>query len=78
LNIDSARKRIEATQAAINQGKESLRIEQEKYGLGKGSITDVLDAQSALLESQTSYYRALADYHIAQAQLTLATGGSNL
>ena len=76
LNIGSARKRIEATQAAVDQGKESLRIEQEKYALGKGSITDVLDAQSALLDSQTSYYRGLADYHIAQAQLTFATGGN--
>jgi len=43
------------------QAEESPRIEREKYDLGKGSITDVLDAQSALLDSQTNYYRALAD-----------------
>lgn len=74
LNINSSRERIAATEKSIEQAKESLRIEQEKYALGKGSITDVLDAQSALLEAQTSYYRALADYNIAIAQLRLATG----
>jgi outer membrane protein TolC len=42
--------------------------------LGKGAIVDVLDAQDALLESQTSFYRALADYNIAVAQLHLAVG----
>ncbi|RLB14308.1 MAG: TolC family protein, partial [Deltaproteobacteria bacterium] len=51
-----------------------LRIEQEKYQLGKGSIIDVLDAQSALLNAQTNYYRSLADYRTARAQLRLAVG----
>lgn len=72
--IGSARERVKATETAIAQAKESLRIEREKYDLGKGSITDVLDSQSALLESQTNYYRAMADYNVALAQLKLATG----
>jgi outer membrane protein len=74
LNVTSSLERVHATEKAIEQAQESLRIEQEKYGLGKGSITDVLDAQSALLDSQTNYYRALADYSVALAQLRLATG----
>jgi outer membrane protein TolC len=74
LNIGSAAQRVHATEKAIEQAKESLRIEQEKYDLGKGAIVDVLDAQSALLESQTNYYRALSDYNVALAQLKLATG----
>jgi outer membrane protein TolC len=74
LNIGSAAQRVEATEKAVEQAKESLRIEREKYDLGKGAIVDVLDAQSALLDSQTNYYRALADYNVALAQLRLATG----
>jgi outer membrane protein TolC len=74
LNIHSSQERIEAIQKAVEQGQESLRIERQKYELGKGAIVDVLDAQSALLESQTSYFRALADFHTALAQLRLATG----
>ena len=74
LNIQSARERLEALGKTSQQAEESLRIEREKYELGKGSITEVLDAQTALLDSQTSICRALADYHTAQAQMALARG----
>ena len=41
----------------------------------RGGIAKVLDAQSALVSSQTNYYyRALADYNVAQAQLNLVIG----
>jgi outer membrane protein len=73
-NLTSARQRVEVTQKAIRQAEESLRIERQKYELGKGSITDVLDAQSALLQTQTQYYRALADHSTASAQYRLAVG----
>lgn len=74
LGLQSARERIEATRKAVDQARESLRIEQERYELGKGAIVDVLDAQAALLESETNYFRVLADFHTAWAQLKLATG----
>jgi len=74
VNVKTSRHRVKSTEAAIQQAEESLRIEREKYGLGKGAIVDVLDAQSALLDTQTNYYRALADYNVALAQLKLATG----
>lgn len=61
-------------QKSIEQAQESLRIEREKYELGKGSITDVLDAQAALLEAQMVYYHALVDYSSAVAQWRLAIG----
>ena len=74
LNINSSNERVVATNKSIEQAKESLRIERSKYELGKGSITDVLDAQSALLITQTIYYRALSDYNTAVAQWHLAIG----
>lgn len=76
LNIRSSRERIAAIRTAIEQAQESLRIERERYDLGKGAIVDVLDAQSALLDAQTNYYRARAEHHIALAQLKLAMGKS--
>lgn len=75
LNVTSARQRVTTAEKAISLADESLRIEREKYEFGKGTIIDVLDAQSALLEAQTGYYRALAEYKTAAAQLALATGG---
>lgn len=74
LDTQSSSKRIDATRWAIDQAKESLRIERMKYDLGSGSMTDLLDAQSALLQSETNYAGALADLHIALERLTLATG----
>jgi outer membrane protein len=74
LNVNSSRERALATAKSVEQARESLAIERDKYNAGKGTIVDVLDAQSALLEAQTAYYRALADHQIALAQLQLAEG----
>ncbi|MGB9620612.1 MAG: TolC family protein [Armatimonadota bacterium] len=49
-------------------------MEEQKYEVGKGTITDVLDAQAAMLDAETNYYKVVADYNIAVAQLGLATG----
>jgi outer membrane protein TolC len=73
-NIESTKARVAAMEKAVEQAKESLRIEREKYDLGKGAIVDVLDAQAALLEAQTSFYRAMAGYNVAIAQWRLAVG----
>jgi outer membrane protein TolC len=74
LSVESSRERAAAIRKSIGQAKESLRIEQQKYNLGKGAIVDVLDAQAALLVSETTYYRILAEFHTALAQLRLAMG----
>jgi outer membrane protein TolC len=76
LDAMAASERFKATEKSIEQAKESLRIELLKYELGKGSITDVLDAQSALLQAETGNCRSCIDYHISMARLKLATGGS--
>jgi outer membrane protein TolC len=74
LNITSARERVAVTQKSVEQAEEGLRIERQKYELGKGVTSDVLDAQAAFLDAQTSYYRAWADLRTARAQLQLAIG----
>jgi len=66
--------RVDLLRTGVRQAKESLRIEGLKYELGKGAIVDVLDAQSALLETQTSYYQTLVEFSTAAAQLRLAIG----
>ena len=75
LDVLSNTARFKATEKSIEQAKESLRIESLKYELGKGSITDLFDAQSALLQAETSNCRTCIDYHISIARLKLATGG---
>jgi outer membrane protein TolC len=75
VNVDSSSERVKAIEKAIEQARESLRIETLKYNLGAGTVTDVLDAQAALLVTETNYYRALADFRTALARLELAVGG---
>jgi outer membrane protein TolC len=75
LDVRSNSERVRATETAVEQARESLRIESLKYNLGSGSITDVLDSQSALLQTETTYYRALSDFRTAVARLKLAVGG---
>ncbi|MEW6116281.1 MAG: TolC family protein [Nitrospirota bacterium] len=74
LNIQSAQERIEATRKAIDSAQETLRIERLKYDSGKGTSTDVIDAQTALLRAETDYYQALYDKDIAVAALQKAMG----
>lgn len=72
--IASALERIQTAETAVGQAEESFRIMKEKYELGKGTMTDVLDAQSALVTAETSQTRALADLAIAYARQKLAVG----
>ena len=67
-------KRLQTTKAAIAEAREALEIEQLKYGLGKGTIVDVLDAQDALLRAQTNHARAMAAFNADLARLALANG----
>ena len=73
-DVKTAEAQLNAVSASIRQARESLRIEKEKYAAGRGSIGDVLDAQTALLASEKTQYRVMADLRIAVARLELAMG----
>lgn len=75
-DVNASATRVAAVEKAIDQARESLRIEKEKYGAGRGAVVDVLDAQGALLESEKTYYRAMAELRTAIARLELAMGDS--
>jgi outer membrane protein len=76
LDVSSNTERVKALEKAIDQSRESLRIETLKYNLGSGTVTDMLDAQAAQLVTETTYYRALADFRTALARLKLVVGGN--
>ncbi|MFO7916378.1 MAG: TolC family protein [Candidatus Krumholzibacteriales bacterium] len=73
-HLESSKKRLAATDKAVDKAFESLRIEREKYELGKGAVTDVLDAESALQKMRAARYSALADYNIQIARIRFKTG----
>lgn len=61
-SLRSAAAKIDASRPAVEQSQESLRIEQRKYELGQGTITDVLAAQTATNEAESLRARALANH----------------
>jgi len=65
---------VETAQAALEQSAESLRILKNRYGAGLATITDLLRAEDAERQSQTSYWRAVYGNAMAYTELLYATG----
>jgi TolC family type I secretion outer membrane protein len=70
----SARQRIGVAQAAVAQAEEGLRIVRNRYESGLFTIVNLLDAEEALQQARTNYFRSLHDFEVATAQLNLAAG----
>ncbi len=69
-----AKERIMATEKAIEQGEENLRITRDRYQDLVGTATDVIDAQTLLTQVRTDNYRARFDYQVAMARVKRAMG----
>ncbi len=65
---------LETAQAALNDSAESLRIVKNRYGAGLATITELLRAEDAERESQSSYWHAVYGNVMAYTELLYATG----
>ena len=74
LNMKEAEKLIRVTDQGIENSMESFRIAQVKYNEGIATNTEVIDAQSALIEAETNHLNALYDYNTSYAALIKAMG----
>ncbi|HVN70673.1 MAG TPA: TolC family protein [Desulfomonilia bacterium] len=74
LNIEEAKARLEVAQKAIAQAEELARIQRDRYNLQVATTTDVLDAQTLLLQAQNNYITARADHARAMAALRASMG----
>ena len=70
----SAQERIGVTESAISMAEEALRIIRNRYSAGMANITEVLRAQTALLEAQTRRLAAVYDQRLAAIELERAAG----
>ncbi len=80
--FDSATERIQVTDATIAQADESLRILRNRYSNGLATVTDLLRAQTALLDAKmrrlgSIYEQRLAAVAVEQAEGIL-NGDSNV
>ena len=67
---------VAAVRSLVADAKESLRMAEERYRVGAGTITDFLDAETNLASAQSREVEAVFQYHIAKAAFERATGGA--
>jgi outer membrane protein TolC len=75
LGADATGRMVGVARSAVEQARESLRIVENQYAEGLATITDLLDTELAATNSELSLTQALYDYNVAQARLSLVTGG---
>lgn len=76
-DFDSARQQVDVARATITESQEGLRINENRYGSGLATITDLLVAEDATRASQTDYWQAIYRYYTSYASLQLAIGTLN-
>jgi outer membrane protein TolC len=74
LDLEIARRSIDVAEGAARSSEEDLRLAQERYRLGEGTILDVIDAQVNLTRSRTDLVSARYDARIALSRLRAAVG----
>jgi outer membrane protein len=81
FEVEQRRLEMGSTQAAITTAEdgvraaaEARRVIGERYAAGVATNTDVLDADTALLQAQLDRTRAIADTRLAAARLDRAVG----
>ncbi len=65
---------IQAFEIQVKDARESHRLAQERYKVGAGTLTDLLDARTALDRAEANQVSSHWEYHIARSILSRATG----
>jgi outer membrane protein TolC len=74
LDLDSAIAAIAATEDGVRAAQEAQRVVGERFAAGVATNTDVLDAQTDLLQAELDRTRAVASARLALARLERAVG----
>lgn len=74
LSLQTSRSRVSASERAVEQAKENLRLQQLRYAEGVGTATEVLDAVSLATTAEQNYHHARYDVTEARARLGYAVG----
>ena len=74
IHRHTATQQLETARAAMDQSAESLRILQNRYNAGLATLTELLRAEDAERQSQSSYWHAVYGNVMAYAELLYAQG----
>lgn len=73
-NLRAASAAYEVAGRSVEQAAENLRLQEQRYNLGSGTMTELLDAESAQVRALSNRANALTDAHRAEAALARAVG----
>jgi outer membrane protein len=68
LDMKEAKERVDAQQQSVQEAEKALKIAESRYDNGIGTQLEILDTQSALVQTQVSYSQAIYDYLVAKAE----------
>ncbi len=74
LVLESAQKSYEAAMKSLQYQDQNLKVSQEKYNVGSGTLLDLLFAQNNLTNAQVTRINAVYQYLNAKSQFELAVG----
>ena len=74
FNAQTAKEKVGVASGGMEQAQESFRMTSEKYKHGITSNTDMLDAETALLQAKLTHTQAVVDCMLALARLKKAIG----
>lgn len=72
--LDSSRAAIEAAADGVRAALEARRVLRERFAAGVATSTDVLDAETAVLQAELDRTRAISNARLARARLERAVG----
>ncbi len=74
LNLQAAEQGLQVSNNTVKSSDENLKITQEKYALGSGTLLDVLTASYNYTNSRTNYINAQFQYIVLNGQLKYYLG----
>ncbi len=72
--LELARRRVALSQRAIDLANENIKIESDRFNLGKATNFDVLNRQEELRQSELRKAQAMIDWHKAEVVVQALTG----
>jgi len=73
-NMVKAKEKILVAEQTVTQAEENYRVTDDKFKQGLTLNSELLDAETALLQAKTNQIQSLVDYELAVARIERSTG----
>ncbi|HSG28820.1 MAG TPA: TolC family protein, partial [Candidatus Krumholzibacterium sp.] len=74
FGMREAEERIAVATETVEQAMEDVRLAEERYRVGAGTMLETIDAQVALTQAKSDVIQAKCDYLVAASDIARATG----